>query len=298
MRVSIITPTIDSAGFIDEAIRSVPSPTNIDVEHIVVHDGGEAFLDALRQKYPRLRTMRGPGCGPGPAVAAAIAAASGDFILQLNSDDRMGKGCLAQLVLAASARPDIRVWTGRAQIFRALSDGEEFVLRQIDDREVTRLSLGNILDDLPLLTARFIHRSVFAQIGNLDPRFPYSNDREFLLRAVIAGIADAPLDAVVSEMRQHDASRTIHRRRGWIPPYLAEHLMIADQCLGRIGLSPQSRRALLNWRAREALRLAVFQMRVGQAWPALRMIVGEQRKDPFWVARAATSLAAWQRRRR
>lgn len=39
MKISVITPAIDRADFIDEAITSVPRSGNFALEHIVVHDG-------------------------------------------------------------------------------------------------------------------------------------------------------------------------------------------------------------------------------------------------------------------
>ena len=107
-------------------------------------------------------------------------------------------------------------------------------------RDVTRLSLENVCDNIPLLSARFCHRSVFDEIGNFDPKFSESSDREFLLRAAMAGLREASLDVMVSELRLHEGSRTIHYRRDGVPPYLAEHIQIADMLSKRGDIDGQT----------------------------------------------------------
>jgi len=298
LRVSIITPATDLAKYLDEAIASVERSEAVEIEHIVIHDGNPAFAEALRNRYPHLTVMMGSGKGATPAVAAAFARASGDFLLELNSDDRLVAGCIERLRLAVQKSPSIRVWSGGVRVFAQDAAGRESVVRDVITRAETVLTLANVLDDLPLLNARFIHRTVFEQVGNLDPRFPFSSDREFLIRVAFAGVAEADLGTMVQELREHSESLTINRRRRWVPPYLAEHIEIADFWLGQAWLAPDRRRAFRNWRAREQLRLAKWQWQAGEVGRALATIAGAQQADPLWFVRAATSIAAWSRRRR
>jgi glycosyltransferase involved in cell wall biosynthesis len=298
MRISIITLAIDSSEHLDEAIDSVERGGPFDLEHIVVHDGDDAFTDALRRRYPAIKVVKGSRAGATTAAALGVETATGDFILLLHSDDRLCPGALARLALEAAARPEVKIWTGGARIFRTLADAGEATVRWVVDRDLTRLSLENVCDVLPLLTARFCHRSVFAEIGNFDPRFSESSDREFLLRAVIAGVPEASLDIMVSEMRLHEGSRTIHHRRDRVPPYLAEHVGIADMWSTRPGLDRRTRWFLRNWRARELLRLLVHQCRAGQWKQAAAGVLAAERTDPLWIIRIATVLAVQRRRRR
>ena len=298
MRVSIITLTIDSSDYVDEAIGSVEHEGSCELEHIVVHDGTEGFTRRLAQKYPHIRFVRGSGAGATAAVALGVEASTGDFILLVHSDDRIRPGVLARLASQAAARPDVKIWTGGAQMFCTLPDGEELVVRRMVGEDMTRLSLENICDDMPLLSARFCHRSVFTQIGNFDPLFSESSDREFLLRAVIAGVPEGSLDVVVSEMRVHDESRTMHFRKDSTPPYLEEHVRIADQWLARKDISDQDRRFLRNWRAREMVRFIVYQCR-GQHWrDAIRAFFREESADPLWIFRALSIVEARRLRHR
>jgi glycosyltransferase involved in cell wall biosynthesis len=279
MRISIITLALDHPRHLDEALASVKDDPSIELEHIIVHDGDDGSFERLARQYPRIRFIRGGAAGATAAAALGVRSATGDFILLLHSDDRLMPGALQALAAAAAADTAVRIWSGGLRIFSALPDGREVTIRRLSSREETRLSLSNICDDIPLLTARFVHRSVYADIGNFNPAFPESSDREFLLRAVMANVPEAPLGVAVSDMRMHDESRTVHRRSGWVPPYLAEHLLMADAWLGRPDLDPAARRFLRNWRARESLRLAIYQMRTGH-WRDALVLLGYCIRSP------------------
>ena len=298
MRISIVTLTLDTPVFFDETIASLNGAGPFELEHIVVHDGDDAYIRDLEQRCPEIKFLKGEGGGATLAAAHAVEAASGDFILFLHSDDRLGPDALARLAACAAARPEVKIWTGYARIFQTVPDGTEQTMRWLVDREATRLSLGNICDDIPLLSARFCCHSVFASVGNFDPAFSESSDREFLLRALIAGTPEAPLDVLVSELRYHEGSRTIHSRPGWVPPYFAEHIAMADDWLGRPGIGSDARRFLRNWRAREILRLGVYECRAGDWKRGLGGMFSAALTDPLWIFRLGTVFMAHRRRLR
>ena len=287
LRVSIVTPTNDAARYVDEAIGSVSRSEAVDIEHIVVHDGDWAFAEALAVRFPQITIMRGPAEGATPAVAAAFARASGDFLLELNSDDRLVAGCLERLDICVRKSPDIRIWTGGVRVFAHGSDGREKTIREVIAREETALTLANLLDDLPLLNARFVHRSVLAEIGNLDPHFSACSDREFLIRAAMAAIPEAGLGVMVEELREHSESLTINRRRGWVPPYLAEHIAIAERWRAQEQLAPDLQRTFRNWAARERLRLAKRRP----------FVIGQRASDCDWRSGSGRPESAARRRR-
>lgn len=298
MRISIVTLALGSPPYLDEALGSVDARATFDIEHIIVHDGSDADFADLARRHPTVRCIRGKGAGATAAAALGVNAASGDFVLLLHSDDRIGTGVFKILAEAVAARPDVRIWSGWIRIFRVLPDGREVVVRQLMSRYDTRMTLANICDNVPLLTARFIHRSVYADIGNFDLDFPESSDREFMVRAVMAQIPEGALDAYVSEMRMHDESRTVHGRKSAIPPYLAEHMLIADRWLRRPGPPAGARRFFRNWRARESLRLLFYQCRTGLWNDAWELLCRCNRQDPLWALRACTVVpAVWRRNR-
>jgi len=83
MRISIVTLTIDTPPYFDEAIGSIERDGPFDLEHILVHDGDEAFLVSVTRRYPAIKVVRGRGAGATAAAVLGVEAATGDFILLL-----------------------------------------------------------------------------------------------------------------------------------------------------------------------------------------------------------------------
>jgi GT2 family glycosyltransferase len=226
-----------------------------------------------------------------------LAAASGDFILLLNSDDRLLPGSLEALAYLAAARPDIEVWTGGARIFEDSEAGERTV-RIIDDRATTALTLANALDDLPLLTARFVRRAVYERLGLFDEGCPTSSDREFAIRIVLAGVKEAPLGVRVSDLRQHAGSTTIRNPGNQVPPYLAENITIARRYMAKSGIAGDVRTAFRDWHARESLRKLYYELRARRLRSAGDTLQAACAVDWKWPWHARTAIGAMQLRRR
>ncbi|MEA3489038.1 MAG: glycosyltransferase family 2 protein [Candidatus Omnitrophota bacterium] len=89
MKISIITIVLNNREYIESCIKSVIGQTYKDVEYIVV-DGGstDGTLDIVEQYKDRIdRIIRGKDAGIYQAINIGIAAASGDVIGFLHSDD-------------------------------------------------------------------------------------------------------------------------------------------------------------------------------------------------------------------
>jgi glycosyltransferase involved in cell wall biosynthesis len=85
--VSVVTPSLNQAAYIEATIRSVAEQSYPRIEHIVV-DGGstDGTLDILR-RWPHLRWLSEPDEGQSSAIAKGFAMARGDVFAWLNSDD-------------------------------------------------------------------------------------------------------------------------------------------------------------------------------------------------------------------
>lgn len=297
IKVSVITPTIDSSIYLDEAVASVAAQNYPAIEHIIVHDGSDAFAAALAERHPHLKILRGPAAGPTGAGAAGIAAATGAFVLWLNSDDWLLPGAFHRLAECAKQRPNVDIWTGDCRIVRVDTGGKREPVRVIAGRDMTALTLANVLDDVPLLNARFCSRAAFARIGPINTDYPESSDREWLLRAVLAGVEEAELGMFVSEFRMHEGSRTIHGRKNAVPPFMWEHIRLAESWLTPRAPIP-ARGMLRRWRAREIFRLIVFLCRARRYRGALGTAAREMIMHPAWPFRALSAIAASRRRNR
>lgn len=88
---SVILPAYNAARFIARCLKSLQAQTFADWEAICIDDGcqdgtGE-ILDRFAEKDPRIRVTHKPNEGVGAARNDAVAMATGDWILFLDSDD-------------------------------------------------------------------------------------------------------------------------------------------------------------------------------------------------------------------
>src|SRR5690242_20716958 len=87
--ISIIIPVYNAEVYIKSTIKSVLCQTYTNFEIVVVDDGGTdesiRLIEALND--PRIRIIRQPNQGVSVARNNGVAAAKGDYIAFLDSDD-------------------------------------------------------------------------------------------------------------------------------------------------------------------------------------------------------------------
>ena len=109
MLFSIVIPVFNRERFIDRCIASVFSQDFTDYEVIAVDDGSTdaSFARLSAHAGPRLKVIRhSENRGVGPARNSGIAAAVGDWIIHLDSDDELTPGALARIGDLAVKAPE------------------------------------------------------------------------------------------------------------------------------------------------------------------------------------------------
>lgn len=87
--LSIITPVLNAAKFIDENIKLVLS-LDIPYEHIVVDGGSTDGTLSILSKYSHLRILhQSDGLGMYSAIHQGIMSSYGEYICYINADDRI-----------------------------------------------------------------------------------------------------------------------------------------------------------------------------------------------------------------
>lgn len=197
---SIITCTRNSEPWLGEAIRSVVMQREVDVELIFV-DGGstDGTLQRIRALHHPYHLIENESNGISSAMNAGIAAARGDVIAHLHSDDfYLSHDVL--LTVARALRDSDRDWLfGRS-------------MRCIDGRLLpegfraprysrARLLRGNFIPH----PATFVRRSLLQQAGGFDTRLKYAMDYDLWLR--LSRISDPlPLPQPLAAFREHEGS--------------------------------------------------------------------------------------------
>lgn len=87
LKLTIITPSFNQGGYIEETISSVLSQDYPHVEHIVIDGGSTDSTVNVLKRYPHLRWVSEKDRGQADALNKGLAKATGDIIGWINSDD-------------------------------------------------------------------------------------------------------------------------------------------------------------------------------------------------------------------
>lgn len=87
--VSVVIPCFGQAHFLGEAIESVLAQTYPYVEIVVIDDESPDNASRIASRYPGVRCVREPNAGMAEARNVGLRATNGDFLVFLDSDDRL-----------------------------------------------------------------------------------------------------------------------------------------------------------------------------------------------------------------
>ena len=106
--ISVIIRVYKVEKYLDKCVESVVGQTYTDLEIILVDDGSPdgcpAMCDAWAEKDGRIKVIHKPNDGLSSARNAGLAAASGEYVFFLDSDDTISANCID--LLADAARRD------------------------------------------------------------------------------------------------------------------------------------------------------------------------------------------------
>jgi len=178
-QVSVVIPTHNRKGLLQEALESVAAQTFRDLECIVVDDGSTDGTAGMVSSRPGVRLIAQPHRGVSSARNAGIAAASGAWVAFLDSDDLWMPRKLARQVEYHEGRPD--AW---------ISQTEEIWVRKgrrQNPRKKHRKVGGWIFEAcLPLCivspSAVMMRRELFREVGLFDESLPACEDYDLWLR--------------------------------------------------------------------------------------------------------------------
>jgi glycosyltransferase involved in cell wall biosynthesis len=98
LKISVITPSFNSADYIERAIESVLNQDYYNWEHVII-DGGskDGTLDILK-KYRHLKWISEPDNGQADAMNKGFKISTGDVIVYLNADDYFFPGAFSAVI--------------------------------------------------------------------------------------------------------------------------------------------------------------------------------------------------------
>jgi glycosyltransferase involved in cell wall biosynthesis len=259
--ISIITPCLNRADFISEAVESVLAQNYPNFEHIVMDAGStDGTLDILRS-YPHLHVISEPDRGMYDGINKGLHLARGEILGLLNSDDLYAEGCFNAVAAAFDQHPQALAVVGGITTFTDGPDGP-IQVNSVPPIEADELWY-RLIQGAPVTNAWFFRPLVFQRIGYFDDHYRYVADRYFLIRAALDGnICSVPIHQVLYHYRQHSGSATISTLDSRTTEYgytrmevLQEDLDAQEKILARTGLPGEVRRRMRREHAERCYRL-------------------------------------------
>jgi glycosyltransferase involved in cell wall biosynthesis len=243
--VSVVTPSLNQARYLREAIDSVRAQTHSPVEHIVV-DGGstDETLDILSE-YRHLRWTSEPDRGQSHALNKGFDLAEGEILGWLNADDTYEPVAVAQ---AVSAMRDTGAALVYADVTRVNDDGVN--PRHIRSRPTfdmwTELNLGCGIYS----PAVFFTRDALDAVGPLDESLHLTMDYDLWLR-IGKRFPVGHVDAIWAVQRIHDDAKTMRHYADFWPERLTVSRrhggrLVSPLLISRYVRAPHARRAAVR----------------------------------------------------
>ena len=245
--LSIITPCLNRAGLVTEAVESVRRQRYPAVEHIIM-DGGstDGTLEVLK-RFPHLHVRSEPDKGLYDALNRGLRLASGEVVGFLNTDDLYEPDSLGDVAQMFSRQPEIDAVVGGATIFRDRPQGEKpltvAAFPCIRPGELLRRATRGA----PIFNAWFFRKRLFDTLGDFDDQYLYVADRDLLIRMALRQTAYACLDKPLYRYRMHAGSYTLSGQDSGEDAFMFESRALAERYLGRQDLPRRALRCFKIW---------------------------------------------------
>src|SRR5580693_9485029 len=219
--VSIVTPCLNSARFIEATIQSVLAQDYPRIEHIVM-DGGstDGTLDILKRYGPRRDPLSAGSQkepftwisekdrGAADAINRGFAQSRGEIFAYLNADDAYLPGAVAAAVRAFETNPGADVVYGEGNWI----DEEGRLIGPYPVRDFDRSLLAH--ECFICQPASFIRRAAFEAAGGMDPDLHLTFDYELWMRlARIHPMHRIPQPKTLAMSRMHASNKSLGQRR-------------------------------------------------------------------------------------
>lgn len=220
MKLSVVTVCLNARDTIADAVESVRRQTGADVEHIVVDgastDGTLNLLDRYRDGFAHL--ISEPDRGLYDAMNKGIAAATGEYLGFLNSDDMYHHDRVLQTIGHALSTGD---WdAAHADLVYVGRENPEKVVRYWRSKayEPGMFEAGWH----PAHPTLFVRTELLKSLGGFDTRYRYHADFDLMVRLFIdRKVSSVHIPEVLVRMRTGGQStrslRNIYRgnRESW-----------------------------------------------------------------------------------
>jgi len=280
--LSIITPVLNGARFLPDAIESVAQAARLGVpiEQVIV-DGGSRDASVEIARYamslpgsPITHVLTGPDTGQANAINRGVAISSGTFVGWLNADDVIVPEGIAKLVMIMSeTRADVVL--GRC---RFVDLAGRTVFAPIPPDPVTPESLLRLLSGWfagrsIVQPEAFVRREALVRFGSVEESLHYTMDHHLWVRLAAARVVFHSEPIEVARQLVHPGQKTADNIA-----VAKEMLTYAESTLAEQPETQESERAhqeimTVSARIKRAESIASILDRIVQADPGVPSVV-------------------------
>lgn len=260
-RISVVTPSLDQAEFLEQAVRSVLLQGYPNLEYVVVDGGSTDGSLGVMQKYaPYLSHWESrPDRGQGHAINKGLRRSTGEILCWLNGDDFYMPGTLQVVAEALAGGSGVFAVVGHCTWVYADGGPPQTCVGRYDGLERLLEFWKGYRMHQPSI---FWRREVFERVGYLDETQYYTLDFDYWVR-IARHFGFGNLDRVLSCTTRHAGAKTSD-------DYGAYHRDLRRLARGYWG--PRTRP--MYWRLRASLLAHDCAPHVERAYNAARLRVG------------------------
>ena len=267
-RITVITPSLNQARFLERTIRSVVEQGYPELEFLVF-DGGstDGSVEILRRYDDRIAYWESvPDRGQSHAINKGLERATGEVVAYLNSDDYYLPGTLDAVGKAFESAPGTGWVCGACRYLDP--DGSVSVVWRPQLPQGPRPLWARDVWYVPQASS-FWRRSEVQRVGGFREDFHYAMDVEFGIRLALAGVLPMLLDRELAVRAHHEEAKSADTSR-WDVEYarlrseLVSGLPLRERAAAHLHRARRAARALrdLAERGRDGLQLVLAQLRV------------------------------------
>ena len=205
MDFTVVTPNLNGARYLDECLHSVAIQSGVSVEHIVVDGGSSDSSEDIVRRYPDVVWRSEGGAGISDAINIGFNRSKGDWVMWLNSDDRLNPGALSAVKRRVEGCDGVDILYGSFNFI----DARGAVIRTMKLFRWIRFVSVHHCSYVPS-TAAFYKRSTVIDVGlRLREDFHYVMDGEYYARLSSLGKTFCYFPIVLADFRLHSENQSM-----------------------------------------------------------------------------------------
>lgn len=210
LSISIVTPSLNQASFIHDALESVSIQNYPNCEHIVIDGMSTDGTVELLRNFQTDKASSGitwvsePDSGQSEALNKGFRQATGDIIGWLNADDRYRTGCFECVAKMFEENPGLDILYGD---YRVVDECGGLVRVKPEIAFSAFVLFYHRVLYIPT-TATFFRRRVFDEGNWINENLQYVMDLEFFIRLAVKGYQFKHIPELLADFRLQPSSKT------------------------------------------------------------------------------------------